>query len=330
MTIIPTCLDSGTFGGIAPAIADQVFGEIHPRPENAGDISSDSLDKIRLAALQALTEVHAVYRRDMLVHQPYSYGLMAGVDYLKNVLSVYPLLEGISLAHRVLTERLAEVDHIEAAFLSHGTYSSETRLLDQDENPVTDGEAYVWGCREGLVYAIKLCQTISGIPKPIGSSYLSLDSILQCFGAFASDQKHFVQKELPRLQKRYAERPSFYAVDILVHGWSNADDFIETHRLPRFDSREGEQDLQSKLSLVERDAITNFVEALRSQPMAFHTFKLGFGRAALRPLSKNRVFVKDFPAKDVPIDDMVEILRLHNQAGKTSSPKTWLLQATST
>ncbi|MBI5171717.1 MAG: hypothetical protein HY986_02455 [Candidatus Melainabacteria bacterium] len=320
MSIIPKSLKSGFLGGISSETAEEVFGKLYPLPpgNQTRPEPKDSCESVRKAARKCLQELRSVYGRDGLTHQPYCYGIMAGIDYLCNVLSLYPFQHGITISRNVLAERLSAVDRIEAGFGSHSVYDPECRLFDQEQNPISDEEAYVWGCREGLKYALSLCTNLSETQSGSLSGYLELDPVMRSFGFAAQEQKHFVQKVLPQLQTKYEDRPSFYAVDMLCHGWSAASRFLKACNLSEAKDCDCSQE-------ANRQLLFSFVEALRAAPMMFHTFKLGFGHSELRPASTNRVFQIETAVKDVPVEDILQLTALHYQAGKRSSAKTWLM-----
>lgn len=329
--IIPTELKTAGLGGISTETANHVFGNFWHSPQ----LSKDKRDETSLAASLTLSDLRSVYGRDGLVYQPYSYGLMHGVEYLRNLLSAYSsICEAVGFAEDTLNQRLCAVDRIQAAYLSRCKLSREQRLYDQDERLVSEQEAYVWGCREGLKYAVKVAQTTVKIEA--AHSYQALGSVMGAFGFAASSQRDFVVKRLPSLRDRFHDRPCFYAVDIMVQGWSSAFKFIETH-LPLVkasnSAKGGIEDLgkelESKLADCEPQTLLGFVCALRAHPMMFHTFKLGFGRNNLRPNPANTVFMFHCQAQDVHIADILELLLLHEQAG-SSSTETWLREVSTT
>lgn len=324
--VIPAELQSGFLSGFSFATKTQVFGHFGPHRSFPADGDSRCVQ-----VANALRKLRAVYGRDFLSSLPLNYGIMDGVDFLTNLMNVYPYELAIALALEVLNVRFACVASIEAVFWSgddnRARCTGEERPVEMsaDGRILTHGEVYVYGCREGLRYALDVAGRIAPQVRRTESHdhYLALPKVLQLLGSFADEQRHFVDKVLPGAQKEFADRPSFYNVSLLGHGWSAAKDVM---------NRAAEDGSSGYKSTVQLAAIilpnparrAEMVRLIRRSGVTYHIFRLGFGDSALRPKSDNGVFDRSLDPSQVSVSDLEEIFRLHEVRGDTAySTEKW-------
>lgn len=307
MSVIPKQLERGFLGGYSPATARIVLGE----PEFNMPALRDG-DGRRARVVTAMTELDAVYGRDYLSCHPVCYGIMEGVLFMRRMMSCFAYNEALAQVFNAL-RRLSEIDRIECVFLSHQSFDQRSQPLNQNGEPVSEGEAFCYGVREGLRYAVKLVGRLdpSSATEPTG--YLQLPEFFQLSGSMRDSQIAFVKHTLPKLRALVFDRPSFYDVNLAGHGWSRAGDLLE--RLSG-----------SAKNAVRYTATPQYAESLiaslRANTLLFHIFRLGFGRFNMRPRLNNKVFQRT--AEDVPLADVQELFDLHKAAGATPAPATWL------
>ncbi len=309
-SIIPVKLEDGFLSGYSAATAKIVLGD--PVPLKAKQLHNG--DSRRDAVISAMIELNSVYSRDSLSCHPVCYGMMEGVRFMKCMMVYFTYEQALEYV-AVALDRLAEIAYIECVFHSHRFPNPKMEPVTQDGQSLSDGEAYCYGIREGLRYAVQVVQSLTtNSPTSPASSYLTLPRVFQLVGCMAEEQRTFVDAVLPGLRKKFHNRPSFYDVDIMTHGWSRASDCLMQLAGVDYQTRNWERKLYDagRMSLALR-----LVVHLRGNTLLFHIFRLGFGWFATRPSAGNKVFHRSVGARDVPLSDVQELLTKHKAAGKT-------------
>jgi hypothetical protein len=311
MNTVPDELTYGFLGNIADHTRNLVFGQFYPEPPKQR-LNSESLPETnhqrddyhqkKLALVKTLKDIKAVYSAARPTYEPFCLGIIDGVSYLLNALSKLSLDEGIQLAKNTLEQRLSAVNYIKVAFLSHNVLAPGTRLHNQDKLEVSSEEAYVYGCREGLSFVLKLAKAVNQIEDE--------NQVQRSLG-----------KRLSQLNKSSVQ-PSFDQIDLVWQGWLRSDRFIR-YCSQQIDSESLDPTRYEEL-LVEKEQAIFFIEELRANLVMFYTFKLGFGFIQLTPKQSNKVLDTTVAASSVPKSDIIELLNLHAQAGSRPSAITWL------
>lgn len=312
--VVPSFLVSAFPSGYVLANKVKVFGSFKHMY-----LQREGADERSIRAVRTLNELHSAYGAEGLYYPPVCYGILDGIDFLNFAISTMPYEVALDHAGEVLRNRLSVVDQIKAVFMSD--YYPDGRPLDQEAREVSDGEAYVYGAHLGLTYALRI---VSRNLQPSGHSFLGVPGAMRMLGVFAHDARHFSEKVVPELEKKYADRPQFDDVNLLSRGWSKAHAFLL--RLAENEENDTARWKEMRNTLLGSKLKRNrLIEALRSDPVMEHIFKLGFARVECRPSKSNPVFNRRVPVCLVLRHHVKELLDMHSKAGKMPAfPKSWV------
>lgn len=312
-------------GGGWRNMALHVVGEFEPK---GVDYKDD--DPSRSNALTMLSELESVYGRDAIYSSPYSYGLMEAVDFVQRLVIKNEFLNVMARGHELLLGRLGAIRDIEAVFYTHNWHDHRKRLVNQDGKPVSDGEAFTFAFRRGLVYALEKVAEFYERRQPPArgiSGYLAIPKFMASFGCFAREQTNWVENELPRLQAKYADRPAFGEVDLLSSSGYGSDLLEKISGVNFENTGFNRSEAILKRFYENRKLVDDLTIALRRDSVLFHMFRLGFGRVSLVAKKTNDVFNHSVEPVHVCYDDVIEVIRAWSKVGSTASGGTWIVES---
>lgn len=316
------------FGGSDPAVLERIFGELP-----AGEPYKDN-DRRRAQTIVMLGELHEIYYRTAIFDHRLFEGYREGMQQFRRLVAHYPFDEALAKVETLMNDQLSVVQHIEAVFFTHSDLdtanSAIRKRVCQLGRPVSEGEAFVFGIREGMRYVVAKARALaSEAPTEVPSAYMDVPPVWRVL-AYHDEQRQFVERVLPKLRDKYADRPCSAISDIRTHGYGRVADLIlrvSLHiRGKRPYSRENfDDEYNGKYRRILENPLLQrmYIEQVRVDGFHFHLLRLGFGHALNRPSKDNKIFDRSTPADQVPVSDLEEVFN-HHQNLKGDCTNWWV------